>query len=137
MMFKKDQVKDFYKRINKLSGTDNLTLDLKLQKKWAFEKSDYLGGVRYCFSLSNSLVVSVIKNFGSYGAKVDKWEMAVIFNDEFYIPDFFNGEIVKGWLSDAEVEQYLEQLNEISPEIIFNFAAALEAKKNKESDDEI
>ena len=30
----KEQQQDFYKKINKASGTDNLTLDLKLQKKF-------------------------------------------------------------------------------------------------------
>lgn len=46
---RKEQLQDFYKKINKSSGTDNLTLDLKLQKKWSFARSDHLGGVRYNF----------------------------------------------------------------------------------------
>lgn len=121
----KEQQQDFYKKINKASGTDNLTLDLKLQKKWSFTKSDHLGGVRYNFLLSNGLNVSVIKNFGSYGAKADEWEMAVIFNDDFYIPDFFDGEVVKGWLSDEQVEQYLEQLENIKTSVLLDYVMGI------------
>ncbi len=125
----KEQLQDFYKKINKSSGTDNLTLELKLKKRWSFDRSEHLGGVRYYFLLGNALVVSVIKNFGSYGAIDDKWELAVILNDDFYIPDFFDGEIVKGWLSDEQVEQYLEQLYNIKPPVIFEY---VEKKKREE-----
>jgi len=113
MRIDKSVIDEHYKKINKIYGMENMTRDLKLQKNWNFEKSELYGGVQYLFNLDNGLKVSVIKHFGSYGAKDDKWELAVYEDKEFLSPGFFEGDIVKGWLTDEDVESYLEKIADI------------------------
>lgn len=98
---------NIFRKANKLLGTINMTLDLKLENQWEYKKTNHLGGVQYSFSFKNGYGASVIKNFGSYGAKDDKWELAIMKNNELIeVPSVFDG-VVKGWLTDLEVETIL------------------------------
>ena len=97
-------------------ASEGLTLDLKLTKDWKFERENWLGGIRYLFTLPNGYEVSVIKNFGSYGARYDKWELCVMKNSEI-VKTFLTPKEVKGWLTDAEVEEILEKISKIQEEL--------------------
>lgn len=97
-------------------ASEGLTLDLKLTKDWNFERENWLGGIRYLFTLPNGYEVSVIKNFGSYGARYDKWELCVMKNSEI-VKTFLTPKEVKGWLTDAEVEEILEKISKIQEEL--------------------
>ena len=115
-MSKEFNIKEYYKKINEQMGTDKLTFDLKLKNERKCQKSDHLGGVRYEFKFANGYGASVIKNFGSYGAKSDRWELAILKGNDFAsVPQIFGGDLVRGWLSDDEIEQYLEQIENLEP----------------------
>ena len=91
-----------------------MTLDLNLKKEWNYKKDKRLGGIAYIFYFNNGYKVSVIKNFGSYGNKEDKWELAIIKEDELVnVPSIMGSDIVKGWLSDSDVESILEKVEKL------------------------
>lgn len=105
-----NQEKDLYNQLNKKFGVENMTLELNLKKVWEYEKSEHLGGIHYAFTFKNGYGASVIKNYGSYGATEDKWELAITKNKELVeVPSIFD-DLVKGWLSDAEVEEILKKI---------------------------
>lgn len=82
-----------YEHLNYKFGNPNMTLDL---------------------NFNNGYKVSAIKNFGSYGNKEDKWELAIIKEDELVnVPSIMGSDIVKGWLSDSDVESILEKVEKL------------------------
>lgn len=81
---------------------------------------EFLRGVHYVFRFENGYGASVIKHSGSYGNEDDLWELAVImFYDKYddnswdltYETPITNDVI--GWLTDEQVEEYLQKIKEL------------------------
>lgn len=103
-----------YEHLNYKFGNPNMTLDLNLKKEWNYKKDKRLGGIAYIFYFNNGYKVSVIKNFGSYGNKEDKWELAIIKEEKLVnVPSIMGSDIVRGWLSDSDVESILEKVEKL------------------------
>lgn len=65
------------------------------------------GGYRYEVRYPNGFAASIIKNFGSYGAEADLWEVAVLHQDGegVWVPTYDTDitDDVLGYLSEADV----------------------------------
>ena len=70
-------------------------------------------GVQYIFKFENGYGASVIKHFGSYGNEEDKWEIAVLKDDELCYDTPITHDTI-GHLTDAEVDQYLTQIRKLT-----------------------
>ena len=68
-------------------------------------------GIHYWVHLNDEWVVSVIKTDWSHGHKDDLWEIGLLHNDELvHIEDVFDiGDDVIGWLTEAEVNYWIER----------------------------
>ncbi len=60
--------------------------------------------------LSNGLSVSVVKNSLSYGGQKGLYEVGVFNGESMYEVDDWNGDQVRGWLDEEEVELTLDYL---------------------------
>lgn len=96
-----------------------MTLDLNYEgfEDLLVKRRDHeLGGVQYLFRFKNNFGASVVKTPYSYGAKDDKWELAVIKwrGDDFDLE--YDTEItddVLGWLTDKDVQDLLRRIKEL------------------------
>lgn len=68
-------------------------------------------GVHYWIHLNDMYTVSVVKIDSSYGYKKDLWEIGLLYNDELvYIEEDFDlGNNVIGWLTEDEVNDWIEK----------------------------
>ena len=60
--------------------------------------------------LPNGLSVSVVKNSLSYGGQKGLYEIGVFNGESMYEVDDWNGDQVRGWLDEKEVELTLDYL---------------------------
>ena len=73
-------------------------------------------GIQRIYRFPNGYGASVVQTTSSYGGYEGKWELAVIHSNRDDIDNFelcYNTEItsdVRGWLSEAEVEEILKQI---------------------------
>ena len=68
----------------------------------------------YKFFFENGYGVSVIKHEFSYGSDEDLFESAVLYNDRVvYDEQFFDGNGVKGWMTNEDVMEVLELVRSI------------------------
>ena len=71
-------------------------------------------GYIYKFFFENGYGVSVIKHEFSYGHDEDLFESSVLYNDRVvYDERFFDGNGVKGWMTNDEVVEILELVRSI------------------------
>lgn len=71
-------------------------------------------GFMYSFEFENGYGVSAIKHQFSYGSNEDLFEVAVLYNNRvIYDERFFNGNGVKGWMTNRDVIQVLEDVKSL------------------------
>lgn len=99
----------------------NLELNYEGFKEHLFNKTYRDDGVQYRFKFDNGYGASVIKDpYYSYGYNQDLWELAVIkwrmtpFGIRHCIVyDTGLADDVIGWLTDAEVRNFLEKIKDL------------------------
>lgn len=96
----------------------NLFLNHEGFESYLVKRDRLFEGVQYVFRFENDYGASVIKHFGSYGHRLDLWELAVIkFDDESgdwdltYTTPITND--VEGYLTDDEVRILLGRIREL------------------------
>ena len=88
---------------------------MNIKKIHLVETKEYMGGVQKIYSFPNGYGASVIKHEGSYGFDQDKWELAVLKDEELcYSTDITSD--VMGYLNDPEVDQVLRQIADLEVE---------------------
>ena len=85
--------------------------ELSVDFKW---KED-LGGYVYRAQFENGYGISFVKHDGSYGRESDKWEIAVLKNDDLCYDTEITNDVI-GWLSDAEVLEYFILIKHLKPD---------------------
>ena len=89
--------------------------EMNIKKIHLVETNKVHNGVQKIYSFPNGYGASVIKHEGSYGFDQDKWELAVLKDEELCYSTGITSDVM-GYLNDPEVDQVLRQIADLEVE---------------------
>jgi len=92
-----------------------------------------LGGIQRIFKFANGYGASVVCNFGTYGGKEGKFELAVLNKNGCLTYDTPITSDVIGYLTEEEVQTILKQIDELTDEIVEKHMAEKAAEDQEEA----